>query len=54
MNDVYILDACSLIAYLNDEKGADNVKDLLIKSGNDECSLYIHMINLYEIYYDFF
>ena len=29
MKSVYILDACALIAYINDEKGADVVLDYL-------------------------
>jgi predicted nucleic acid-binding protein len=47
----YILDACALIAFLNDEEGADCVENLLVQAQNDECLLLMHYINLGEVYY---
>ncbi len=44
----YVLDACSLIAFLNDEKGAEVVEMIL---NNDICL--IHSVNLYEVFYDY-
>jgi PIN domain nuclease of toxin-antitoxin system len=44
----YILDACALIAYLNDEEGAVFVEELF--SGNKE--IFMSVVNLYEVCYD--
>jgi PIN domain nuclease of toxin-antitoxin system len=44
----YILDACALIAYLNDEEGATVVEDLF--SSNKE--IFMSVVNLYEVCYD--
>jgi len=48
---IYVLDACALIAFLNDEEGAACVKDLLIQAQNDKCLLLMHYVNLGEVYY---
>lgn len=42
-----ILDACAIIAYLRDEKGADIVESALI---SEEC--FAHAINICEVYKD--
>ena len=44
----YVLDACSLIAYLNDEEGAAVIEDLF--SSNKE--IFMSVVNLYEVCYD--
>ena len=46
MNLVY--DSCALIAYLEDEPGADEMEQLLSHSSN---AGFIHAINLCEIFY---
>jgi len=51
MKRTYVFDACALIALLNDEPGADRVEALLAKSELDECTLFINIINVLEIYY---
>lgn len=51
MTETYVLDACSLIAFFNDEKGAEIMEDLLIKALNQKAVLKIHIVNLLEIYY---
>ncbi|MDR1471339.1 MAG: PIN domain-containing protein [Synergistaceae bacterium] len=50
----YILDACALIAYLNDEPGADIVSSFLEKMENCFASLLLHKINLLEVYYGYY
>ncbi|RMD93875.1 MAG: type II toxin-antitoxin system VapC family toxin [Calditrichaeota bacterium] len=40
-----------MLCYLNDEAGADNVQDLLLQSQNNQCDLYMNLVNLAEIYY---
>ncbi|MFC1859231.1 PIN domain-containing protein [Thermodesulfobacteriota bacterium] len=51
MADKFLLDACAVIAYLNDEEGADEVEELLWKSAQNSIALFLHEVNLLEIYY---
>lgn len=46
---IYVLDACAIIALLQDEPGADFVRQMLHKKDH-RCL--IHVINLCEVYYD--
>jgi len=48
----YVLDACALIAYFDDEEGADVVEGLFEQARNDEITLTINAANLIEVYYD--
>ena len=48
----YVLDACALLAYFADEKGADVVSGLLDRAEKKEISLCINAVNLIEVYYD--
>jgi PIN domain nuclease of toxin-antitoxin system len=48
----YVLDACALIAYLNDEAGAEIVADLIEQSRQNFLQLYVASVNLYEVFYD--
>jgi predicted nucleic acid-binding protein len=45
------LDACALIAFLNDETGADLVESLLIDAGKGNVNIYMNKLNLLEVYY---
>ena len=47
----YTLDACALVAFLNDEDGADIIEDLLDKSAVGDVSIYMSIVNLLEVYY---
>lgn len=49
--EAFVLDACSLIAFLNDEEGADKVEDLLRKAKEEKVKLYMNKLNILEIYY---
>ena len=52
---LYVLDACSIIAFLKAEPGGDVVKRLLDQSLTDSSlDLLMHRINLLEIYYGFY
>ena len=51
MTENYVLDACALIAYLFEEEGAQSVSDMLAKASAYECDVYMHAINLLEVYY---
>jgi hypothetical protein len=46
----FILDACALIAFLNDEEGADIVENLLDRSVSGEDTISMSIVNLLEIY----
>ena len=48
---LYVLDACSMIAYLRDEKGSEVVEDALF-APDSKC--YAHSVNLCEVFYDFY
>ena len=48
----YLLDACALIAFLNDEEGAEAVSGLLDRAKNKEITLSMSAVNLIEVYYD--
>ena len=48
----YVIDACSLVAFLHDEEGANIVDEILRKvSSTSDNTVFIHEINLLEIYY---
>jgi ribonuclease VapC len=47
----YILDAGSMIAFLDDEPGAEIVEDALTEPGS---TCYAHIFNLAEVYYIYF
>jgi len=51
LNNLFVFDACSLIALLSNEDGADVVKDLLKKATNGEIKILMHKINFLEVYY---
>jgi len=49
--DKFLLDACAVIAYLNDEEGADRVEGFLWEGAQRPGVLFLHEVNLLEIYY---
>ena len=51
MSKVFVFDACSLIALLANEDGADVVKELLQKSLNNDINIIMHKVNFLEVYY---
>ena len=48
----YLLDACTLLAFFNDEKGADVVRNLIDNAKRGEIALSMNAVNLIEVYYD--
>ena len=54
MKETFVLDACSLIAFLDDEEGAGKVEDILRKARRNECAIYMNKLNILEIYYGVF
>ena len=51
MSDLYVFDACSLIAVLSNEEGADVVKNLLQRAVDDEIKILMNKVNFLEVYY---
>ena len=51
--NVFILDACALIAYFAEEDGAEKIKEIFKQAIDDtNTSVYMSKINLLEVYYD--
>lgn len=50
--ECFVFDACALIAYLNDEPGADKAESLLEQAHEGHVRLYIASVNVYEVFYD--
>ncbi|MCL4384750.1 MAG: type II toxin-antitoxin system VapC family toxin [Cyanobacteria bacterium] len=51
INPGYVLDSYALLAFFNNEKGSDIVRNLLLKARDGNHSLYLLNINLGEIIY---
>ena len=51
MNEIYIFDACALIALLSREKGYKNVENIIEMSKNKEAKIIMHTVNVFEVYY---
>jgi len=54
MNNIYVLDACALVALIKGEQGADVVWDILYKNTTGDAVALMHEINLLEVYYGFY
>ncbi|MCL1790815.1 MAG: hypothetical protein FWG40_05570 [Peptococcaceae bacterium] len=48
----YTLDACALVALLQDEAGADKVADAMNEAYEGEATIMMNKLNLLEGYYD--
>jgi len=54
MSEVYVLDACALIALVKNEDGASVVADAYKNANKGNIGLYMNRINLLEVYYGFY
>jgi len=52
MNELYVMDACALIAFLRNETGAEVVTTVLRNASERKASIRMNGINLLEVYYD--
>lgn len=50
--NIYVLDACSIIAFLNMEAGAGNLFGLFKEARLGNCIIMISVVNLCEVFYD--
>ena len=51
MNEIYIFDACALIALLSRENGYKNVEKIIEMSKNKKAKIIMHTVNVLEVYY---
>jgi len=49
----YVFDACALIAFFNDEPGAEVVEKLLLDATQRKCAIAMNKYNLLEVYYGY-
>ena len=49
----YVLDACALIALMNNEDGANLVAGLYEKAVDGDTDIIINKVNLFEVYYGY-
>ena len=54
MSDIYVLDACAMVALLKNETGADVVATAYKKAGNGEAQILMNRVNLLEVFYGFY
>jgi predicted nucleic acid-binding protein len=51
--NVFVLDACGLIAYFAKEDGAEQIKEIFEQAiDNTNTTVFMHKLNLLEVYYD--
>jgi predicted nucleic acid-binding protein len=50
--DNYVLDACALLTFLNDENGVEIMEEIFQKAEDSQIAVYVNIINLLEVYYD--
>jgi len=48
---MYVLDACALLTFLNNEPGSDIVDNLLANAIDDKNAVYMNIVNLIEVHY---
>jgi predicted nucleic acid-binding protein len=48
----FVLDSFAVIAFLRDEEGVDKIEKILKEAGSGKTKLYMHIINLGEVYYN--
>jgi predicted nucleic acid-binding protein len=49
--DNYVLDACALLTFFNDEDGVEIIEGILRKAEGKQIAVYMSIINLLEVYY---
>lgn len=52
--DTYLLDTNAVLTYLGRESGVEKIRAILVRAEISDCLLYIHAVNLYEVYYQFY
>jgi PIN domain nuclease of toxin-antitoxin system len=52
LNELYILDACALIALLAKEQGYEKIRNIIQEAIDGYVTVKMNQINLLEVYYD--
>lgn len=52
MKDMFVLDACAMIALLANEEGAQVVKSLVQSASDNQNTVVMHKLNFLEVYYE--
>jgi PIN domain nuclease of toxin-antitoxin system len=52
MKEIYVLDACALIAFFRKEEGCTVVAEIFEQAFKNKCSVFIHTVTIAEVYYD--
>lgn len=52
MKEIFVLDACSIIALLKEENGSNKVKQILQQSMQEAVVVLLHKVTLAEVVYD--
>ena len=52
MVNKYVLDACALMAFVCDEKGANIIEDVLSEANDGTSIVYMNKLNFFEVYYN--
>jgi len=51
MANKYILDACALIAFMQQESGFEVIRNILIDAGDNKATVHMNKLNLFEVFY---
>ena len=54
MINTYVLDANALLTYFGKEPGVEVIRRLMSRAETAECLLFVHAVNAYELYYQFY
>jgi len=54
MSEIYIMDACALIAFLRNEQGAETVTSILKSTSEGTTEIFMNSVNLLEVFYDIY
>ena len=54
MINFYVMDACALIALMNEEEGSKVVEKILADADKDLAKIRMHSVNVLEVYYDLY
>jgi predicted nucleic acid-binding protein len=51
LKNIFVLDACALIAFINNEPGFDNIDRLMDEAYDKNIIIVMNQVNLFEVYY---
>lgn len=51
MKNNFVLDSYAVLAFFRNEPGGQEVKQLLLQAANDQCTIWMSVVNAGEVYY---